>query len=292
MKKHIWEEKREATEMDILELMDRMDRRYIFLGLIILCFAPLLFPFKLPVPIEKASRMSYQAFESLPPRSVICIQMDYSGSSAAELYPQNLVAVKHAYKKDFRVILMAQNAMAPQLANRIFIESGYAATKRYGVDYVNLGYNAGGEAAMAVFARDTWSAFPYDYYRTPVENIPLMKDVRSLKDIGLMIFTTASSQDVYIRQYTGQGTPVIGHIQSLYYSVMETYLSAGQIVGYLNGLKGTAEYELLVDRPGAGLVSMDQASATHFYAIALIIVGNIGYFAKKRLKKKEAQKNG
>lgn len=58
-------DKQESNEMDLVDFLDRMDRRYIFLLLIILSFAPVLTPLGLPVPVESATRGSYEAMDSL-----------------------------------------------------------------------------------------------------------------------------------------------------------------------------------------------------------------------------------
>ncbi|NIQ34017.1 MAG: hypothetical protein GTN80_10320, partial [Nitrososphaeria archaeon] len=111
--------------MDIVEFLDRMDRRYIFLMLIILAFIPVLSPLGLPIPLEEASIGSYEALESLNEGDIICVTFDYSGGSAAELYPQNLAILKHALKKGLRVVAVEFSVAGPEMAEMAFKESGY-----------------------------------------------------------------------------------------------------------------------------------------------------------------------
>jgi hypothetical protein len=59
------------------------------------------------------------------------------------------------------------------------------------------------------------------------------------------------------------------------------FLSAGQMVGLLGGLKGAAEYEMLIDKPGMGQRGMDAQSVCHLVIILLVIAGNVGYFMRK-----------
>ena len=54
------------------------------------------------------------------------------------------------------------------------------------------------------------------------------------------------------------------------------------MIGILGGLRGGAEYEILINKPGASVAKMDSESISHLYIIALIIIGNIGYFATKK----------
>jgi hypothetical protein len=163
-----------------------------------------------------------------------------------------------------------------------FKESVYTDNKEYGVDYVNLGYIAGFETAMSAFASNPNGVKEADFYGTPISSIPLMDEVQNIEDLKYIAFTTSTSQDHYIRQFTGYSTKVVGCIQSLYFSVMKVYMGAGQIEGFVNGLRGSAEYELLINDFGVGVLTMDQVSATHIYAIILLIIGNIAFHMRRR----------
>jgi len=278
-------DKQESNKMDIVEILDGMDRRYIFLVLIILSFLPVLMPLGLPVPVESATTGSFNAMESLQEGDIICITFDYAGGSAAELYPQNLVLMKHALRKNLRLVTVSFSIGGPEMAEMCFREAGWTDSKEYGVDYVNLGFAAGFETAMSAFATDPHSIFTTDQYGTPLTNIPLMNEVNGIDDLKYIAFTTSTSQDHYIRQFTGHDTVVVGCIQSLYFSVMKVYMTTGQIPGFINGLRGSAEYELLTGFLGIGVLTMDQASLTHLYAIVLLIIGNIGFFLKRSREK-------
>jgi len=272
--------------MDLVEFLDRMDRRYIFLLLIILSFIPVLMPLGLPVPIESATQESYDALESISTGDIVCVTFDYAGGSAAELYPQNLVILRHALTKDLRVVTVSFAIGGPEMAEMCLEESGYTATKEYGIDYVNLGFAAGFETAMSAFATNPHTLFAADFYGTPLDNVPLMDEVHNIEDLKYVAFTTSTSQDHYIRQFTGYSTKVVGCIQSLYFSVMKVYMGTGQLEGFINGLRGSAEYELITNELGVGVMTMDQASVTHLYGIILLIVGNIGFFALRAREKR------
>lgn len=264
--------------MDLIDFLNKLDRRYIFLGLFILSFAPVLYPLGLPVPINDATRGSYQVLEQLDTGDLICITFDYAGGSAAELYPQNLVIMKHALKKGLRVVAVSFTIGGSEMAENCFDESGYVASKEYGVDYVNLGFISGFETAMSSFANNPREIISTDFYGTPLDDIPLMSDVVDLDSFKYLAFTTSTSQDHYIRQFSGHTTEIVGCIQSLYFSVMKVYLSSDQIAGFINGLRGSAEYELLINELGVGVITMDQASVTHLYAVFLLIIGNIAFY--------------
>lgn len=269
--------------MSLIEKIDKLDRRYIFLMLAILCFLPVLFPMGLPVPLSPATISSYKTMEDLKPGDIICMTFDYSGGTAAELYPQNVVILKHALRKGLRAVAVSFSVGGPEMGNNAFAESGYTTSKEYGVDYVNLGFVAGTETGMSSFAKNIQALISTDFKGTPLSEIPLMKEVQNMKSFSYFAFTTSTSQDMYVRQFSNQGVPVVGCIQSLYFSVLEVYMGSGQIVGFLNGLRGTAEYEIMTGYLGVGAITMDQASITHLYGVVLLIIGNIAfYFSRKK----------
>jgi hypothetical protein len=269
--------------MSLIEKIDKLDRRYIFLMLAILCFLPVMLPMGLPVPLSSATISSYKTMENLKAGDILCMTFDYSGGSAAELYPQNVVILKHALKKGLRAVAVSFSVGGLEMANMAFEESGYTKSKVYGVDYVNLGFVAGGETGMSSFAKDIHGLIKTDARGTPLDQIPLMNDVQNLKSFAYFAFTTSTSQDMYVRQFSSQGVPVVGCIQSLYFSILEVYMSSGQIVGFINGLRGSAEYEIMTGYLGVGAITMDQASITHLYGVILLIIGNIAfYFSRKK----------
>jgi hypothetical protein len=60
------------------------------------------------------------------------------------------------------------------------------------------------------------------------------------------------------------------------------YLSSGQFSGLVGGLKGAAEYEELLAKPGLGVKGMEAQSLGHLLLIMLIIIGNLGLLKRKK----------
>jgi hypothetical protein len=58
-------------------------------------------------------------------------------------------------------------------------------------------------------------------------------------------------------------------------------MNSGQMIGLMSGLRGAAEYEMLLQQPSKGVAAMDALSASHLVMILFIIIGNIGYFVTK-----------
>jgi hypothetical protein len=64
------------------------------------------------------------------------------------------------------------------------------------------------------------------------------------------------------------------------------YVQSGHLVGLLGGMKGAAEYEKLVKRPGTAARGMDAQSVSHIVVFLFILIGNIAFFALKKTKKR------
>ena len=67
------------------------------------------------------------------------------------------------------------------------------------------------------------------------------------------------------------------------------YVGSKQLQGLLGGMKGAAEFEVLVGHPDQAFRGMDAQSLIHLLIIGLVLVGNIGYFASRRQKRRENQ---
>ena len=64
-------------------------------------------------------------------------------------------------------------------------------------------------------------------------------------------------------------------------------LRSGQINGLIGGLRGAAEYEILIDQKGKAIAGMDAQSATHLAIIVLVIICNMFYFSLRKQAKQQ-----
>jgi hypothetical protein len=157
----------------------------------------------------------------------------------------------------------------------------------YGVDWVNLGYLAGGENGISAAAKGLKEAYPLDFRGTPTESIPLLENIETAGDVDMTVFFTTQNSDMYVRQVYPYGKPLIGGLINTIVPQAEPYVNSGQLTGILAGLRGGAEYELLMKQPSLGLAAMDAQSIGHLLFILLIAMANLAYFAQRnRLARK------
>lgn len=271
--------------MTLSERMLKIDRRIIFLVIGLCTLLPLLYPVGLPIKISSEVRGVYDHIESLPDGSVFLLSIDFDPASKPELYPQAIALLRHAFRKNLRVITMtlwvSGTGMADQLVTLVAKEMG----KEYGKDYAFLGWSPGGQAVIINMGQDLYSAFPSDYGGRATKDLPILDGVRSLKDVGYMVSLGAGrpgveewyvfGKDKYKFELGGGCTGVMA--PGLY-----PLLRSGQINGLIGGLRGAAEYESLIGQKGKAVAGMDAQSATHVAIIVLVIMCNLFYFSLRQ----------
>jgi hypothetical protein len=152
----------------------------------------------------------------------------------------------------------------------------------YGENYVFLPYSAGEEVAWAAFAADIHGFFAADAYGTPLSQIPMMDDIRSMADVDLAIvrYGIFTWGEMFFRQWSAKygvdtlGMAAFSTLASWYGSKEE----GGLVQGNLDLSRGWAEYEYLRGYPGEHFVILDVRNVTTTITIALVIAGNLSYW--------------
>ncbi len=156
-----------------------------------------------------------------------------------------------------------------------------AAGKVYGTDFVNMGFLAGGETALAAYARNVKAAFPTDWRGNNTAQLPILQRIDDMSDVDLYVFFTDDSAEAWVRQISQYRIPIIAGLITVTAPQAQPFLQSKQLAGLLAGLRGAAEYENLMQKPGAASAGMDAQSMGHLLLILFILLGNISYFIKK-----------
>ncbi|MBS7635468.1 hypothetical protein KEJ34_08335 [Candidatus Bathyarchaeota archaeon] len=263
------------------EKMAKLDARIIYLAMFIALLIPILRPLGLPLPISDMTRKAYEYVDSLPSGSKVLLALHVSVGLWPEVEPGTIAILSHLFSKSIKVVIISWGADEPVLVESTLTKVDKMG-KQYGVDWVNLGYYAGMETAMAAFAKDVHGLVKRDFYGTPIENLPIMKDIKSAKDFNLVIYDTASDIAPMIRQFVAAyGIPMVAFCTIGWVPSFMPYLTAGQIVGMVPGIRGGAEYELLIKRPGSGATTTDALSLGFILLIVLSILGNVIWYSRK-----------
>ena len=264
--------------MNFWHTIQNIDRRFWYVLLLISLFIPLIRPIGLPLSLSQEAQTFYDTVDALQAGDIVIVSPSYSPGTEAEMWPQHAALMVHLMRKDVKIIhvaLVLESVMYSQRAAETYAPLyGY----EYGVDHVIMPYKAGMDVVIASMGRDIHSLYTEDYFGTPTRQLPLMQQVRGIQDIALIIdFMPGNTLVDYIRQIEGvYNIPVTGGVTAVCIPTMMPYVMSGQCRGLLGGMRGAAEYELMVGAPGPAIGGMDAQSLSHLLIIVAIAVGNVG----------------
>ncbi len=265
--------------MSFWDSVQNIDRRIWYALLIVSLFIPLIKPLGLPLGISQEVRTVYDTIEALPEGSIVIVSPSYSPGTDAEMWPQHAGIIQHLIRKKCKVVqvsLVLEAVMFATMAREQYLDRlGYV----YGTDHVIMPFKAGSDVAIASMGRDFKALFTEDYLGTPAGDIPLMNQITGIQDIALIVdFMPGNTLVDYIKQIGGTyNIPITGGVTGVCIPTMMPYVMSGQCRGLLGGMRGAAEYELLINSPGKAIGGMDAQSLSHLLVIFAIALGNLGY---------------
>jgi len=266
--------------------MEKFDRRYIFLAILLVVLVPLLAPLGLPIRVSREVQSAYDAVAGIPDGSKVYFAADYDPGSMPELHPMSLATLDHLFSKNCKVIGACLWPAGPPLLEDALKRIGEERFgKKYGVDFVNLGYKPGNEVAMVSVGRSIRATFPTDFYGTPIDSLEVMRGVDRMTDLAILVNISAGYPGTkeWVQQVQSRyHIEVVAGCTAVSAPEYYPYFQSGQLAGLMGGLAGAAEYEILVGKPGTATRGMDAQSLGHLAIIAFIVLGNVLYFTSKK----------
>ncbi|HUV35053.1 MAG TPA: hypothetical protein VMW22_08960 [Candidatus Desulfaltia sp.] len=272
---------------NIFDKLQNIDRRVFYWVLFITLMVPFIMPIGLPVKVVKNTRDLYEGVtgDNINPGDIAIMNFGYGVSAWSECAPGFTVCAKALLREGARIVFMGAHYDVELSYNKLRSEAAEDfATKQYGVDYVFLGYFAGGESAIAQLATDSWTVYPEDHYRTPVSEIPLMQDFHGWQDVAVVLSSdTGDVGSYFLRQWQGaHGTKLAEIGIAMNGSTDYPYYLAGNYFGLSIGSRGGAELEVLIGEPGEATTAMDSINASHILIVLAVILANVGYLVQRR----------
>jgi hypothetical protein len=273
----------------MLEKLQNIDKRIIYLLLALSVAIPLLKPWNLPFSVGAEVRDSYNWIEqNVQANDLVLFSFDISTGAMPELGPITSAVLAHLAKKGARVIGLATMTDGVILGQNLW--KPFEKELPYGEKFVNLGFLAGAEPALGAFLENPYGVFKVDAIQgKPIQDLPVMKGFKNVQDLKvLMSVNCGPTEGCSVVQWMRQGfvtnkKPVWIGLNAVMAPGAMPYYRAGQLKGYIAGIRGAAEYENLVNRPALATSAMDAQSASHGLIILFIILGNVGmFYAKKR----------
>ncbi|GAB4313349.1 MAG: hypothetical protein Kow0059_04550 [Candidatus Sumerlaeia bacterium] len=276
-----------------------LDRRWIFLIVLIVVVVPTIVPLNLPVTVTHEVRDVYDSIEALPDGSYMFVSFDYEPASTPECDPQALALMRHCFQKKMKVVAVTFIPQGSGIGERILNQMKREFDLKYGEDFVWLGYRPGNQAMIIGLTQDLKGTFRTDVYGTDTTDaarMPILKDVKTLKDFPYLICIHDDSQIDSWVIYANEriGIKIASACTALMAAGIYPYYNVGQLTGIIGGLKGASEYEKLlkdsakfqgtgINPVGFGTKGMDAQSIIHVFVILMIIFGNVAHIALRRL---------
>ena len=261
-------------------------RRIIYLLVALAVLVPFLVPFSLPVTPSPWAGKLYDKIESLDKGSRVLLAFDYDPSAEAELTPMARSLMKHCFRRGLVPVVMTHWISGLNMSDKICRESAEASSKelgrevKAGVDYVFLGYKPGTSNLVLNMGENLKGAFPKDFSGASTATMPAIAGVETLRDVKLGVDLAAGATVGMWIVYGSDryGFPLAVGTTAVQAPDLYPFLHSNQLIGFLGGLRGAADYEKLLDAPSDATKGMLAQSATHLLLIILIVVANVRMF--------------
>lgn len=285
--------------MKLLDYLTKLDRRVIYLILAIVVILPLIFPSTQKVRVMTPVQRLFNTVEMIPDEKILIIDFDYDPQTQPELEPMAIALLRHAFKRRIKMAALSLYVQPLGLAklamDQVIEEFNSEATTTadsiiYGKDYVFLGWQPPPIIPLLGMGISISDVYKTDYYGYKTDSLPMMKNVKNFNDVGLLISISGASAPLWWITYsqTKYGVAVGAGVTAVSASDFYAYFQTGQFSGLMIGMKGGAEYEELIEtelkiqQRRKASEALGSLTAAHITIIIFIIIGNVGYFVRRR----------
>jgi len=262
----------------------RIDKRVIYILLLFAVAVPLLTRLELPVRVGPQTTNVFRSIEEVPAGSCIIVSFDIEASSLPEVQPVAEAMIRHAFRKNLRIVGLALFSEGTAIGYNILSSIAGEFGKRYGEDYIYLGFRPQYVSAILGIGEDIRSVFPLDYLNDDWTGHSAFSEVHDYDDISLVVSIADGSLPTYWVEYAGSryNQKIVTGLTAVMATSYYPYTASGQIAGLVGGLKGAAEYEKLLGYVGGGQRGMLAQSSGHLLIILLVCIANVAALRKRQ----------
>ena len=288
-----------------------LNRKIIFLLIALAVLIPLLYPNLISFPIETTENTQkvYDAINELDQNSKILVSFAYGASTKPEIHPMSIALLNQLFTKGVKVYIISLFPEGVQMSKdaMIQIENSNLFDLEYGYDYVMFDYKVGGEIVIKNLTSNFQSVYSQDINKTSVNDLPMMNDIKKLKDFDFVFDFSAGvpgNQEWILFGTDPENIPLSSGCTSIMVTDAIPYVNSGQLQGVLAGMPGAAEYETLVYQfmederengnknmspnvkilKGKATARMSSQSLSHLFMVLFIVLGNVSYFFLRKSK--------
>lgn len=244
-------------------------------------------PFKIPFPITSYGQQYYDFVTGIEPGSMVGFMCSDTPSTKPSLQPSSVLAMRILFEKNCKIVFWQDEAFGPPIYEEylVFAQAGLDRQLVYGEDYINLGYIAGTESGTAAFLADIQKTTGgIDAYGNDISQYSIMTGVNTGSDFdyGFANVACRCTEPLYVRQWADPYDVPLATINcAMDLTAVQPYLATGQMEATANGLLGSAEMEYLTGTLGLAFGQTLSVSMAGVYFVALIILGNVFFFASR-----------
>ncbi|MEZ6066785.1 MAG: hypothetical protein R3B90_14010 [Planctomycetaceae bacterium] len=282
----------------MLTRLANIDRRWIFLLMGIAVAVPILLQLSFPEYPGAQAQAVFDEIEKLRPGDRVLMAWDFDPSTEGELKPMATALARQCAEKRAKLYFITLLPVGPQMIDDTISEviREDFPDMVYGEDYVNLGFKSGNEGVIKVIITDLRGLYTTDNRGTNIDQIPMCKNVQSVQQMDLIVNVSGSYPGTKewvqyaVTPYQSKLRLVAG-CTGVQAPLLYPYIP-NQLQGLLGAIKGASEYETLVVKAYLGVNPdpkylearrrMGPQLVAHLLMIALIIAGNVIYFAQRR----------
>jgi hypothetical protein len=268
-------------------------RRIIYLLVALAVILPFFIPLKQQFTPSEEVKKVFEKVDSLQPGDQVLMSFDYEPASEAELYPMSLALLRHCFRKGVIPVVLTHWPAGVGLSKNACEEAAADIAKETGKeylpgrDYVFLGYRPGMTNVVLKMVDNVKEAFESDIDARPTRGMKALEGADKLEDFELLVDLAAGATvEMWIAYGADRaGIPMAAGTTAVMAPDLYPFYQSGQLIGFLGGLRGAADYEKLIEYPDRGEKGMLAQSATHVLIIVLILYANVHMFAKRYSRK-------
>ena len=180
--------------MNILDKFLSVDRRWIFLLVLIATILPFLFPMNLPIQVSPPVENAYNTIEAIEPNTkALLLSFDYDPSTQPELSPMATAILRQCFDNGIPVVVMCLHPGGPGLMLEVTRTVAEEKGAIEGEDFVIIGYKVGASAVILSIGEDIRLTYPTDYNGVPIDEYPMMRDIKNYNDFGAVVTLSGST---------------------------------------------------------------------------------------------------
>ncbi|GDX40202.1 hypothetical protein LBMAG21_04940 [Armatimonadota bacterium] len=270
--------------MNILRFLQTVDRRVIYVLLMLSVTAPFFLSIRLPMRVSPATEAFYSAIEERKPGDFVLLAVDWEAGTRGENGPQTEAVITHLMRKKCRFAILSFAPQSPKLTQDIVERLGKEYHSVEGVDWINWGYKVDAKNYLKGFVRDIVGVVKTNNKTEPLTKFPVMEGIKTASDIKLLVNITPSSvYQTYLQFVAGPlKVPMVVAPTSVMVPEVFNYLDSKQISGMMPGLPGAGEYEGKLGTNTKVTRFANSASFAHILIIFFIIMGNVAMLLERR----------